>query len=74
MGVVGEDDVRPLQAAVAFHVHLIGPVHQDVGDIVILEQRFERPQTDHVVGQLGGERTLLGLVELDPLLGGYLAD
>src|SRR5205807_1132902 len=36
--------------------------------------RFERPQPNHVVGELGGERALLNLVELDPLLGRDLAD
>src|SRR4029077_12221603 len=33
----------------------------DVGDIVVFEKRFERPEPDHVVGHLGCDRALLTL-------------
>ena len=49
-------------------------VDQYVGDVVVFEERFERSQPDHVVGQLGGERRFLELVELDALLGRDFAD
>src|SRR5207247_10467740 len=63
-----------LELAAPLDIDIIWPVRKDIGDLVILEEGLERPQTDHVVGQLGGERALLDLVELDPLLGGDLAD
>ena len=62
------------ELAAALDVDVERPVDEDVGDLVVFEKRFERPQPDHVVGELGGERGLLDLVELDPLLGRDLAD
>src|SRR5439155_26475895 len=62
------------ELAVALDIDAERPIRQDIGDLVIVEEWFERPEARHVVGQLGGERALLDLVELDPLLGGDLAD
>ena len=46
----------------------------DAGDVIIMEERFERSQADHVVGQLAGDRALFDLVEHKPVLGHDLAD
>ena len=42
--------------------------------VVVVEKRLERTEPDHVVGEFGGERHFLHLVELDALLGRDLAD
>src|SRR5262249_41644804 len=62
------------ELAVPLDIDAERPVRQDIGDLVIIEEWLERPEAGHVVGQLSGERALLDLVELDPLLGGDLAD
>ena len=62
------------ELAAALDKDIERPIDQHIGDVVVFEKRFERTQPDHVVGQLGGERSLLHLVELDALLGRDLAD
>ena len=71
---VAKPGAGPFELAAPLDIDVEGPVHQDVGDRVVLEERFERSQTDHVVGQLAGERAFLDLVELAPLLGQDFAD
>ena len=71
---VAKPGVGLFELAVPLDIDVERPVHQDVGDFVVIEEGFERPQPDHVVGQLGGERALLDLVQLYPLLGRDLAD
>ena len=47
--VVAEDDVRFLDASFALDVDLRRAIDQDVGDRRILQQHFERAQTEHLV-------------------------
>ena len=54
--VVLEDDLRLFEAPFALDVHLIVPVDQDVRDVRILEQRFERPEAEDLVQNVGDER------------------
>ena len=51
------------QLAMSFDVDIERSIDQDVGDRFILEQRFERTESNHIVGQFGGERCFLDLVE-----------
>src|SRR6516164_8854846 len=62
------------QLAGAFDIDVIGSVDQDIGNPVILKQRFQRAETDHIIGQLNGEGSFLGLVKLDLFLSRYGAD
>jgi hypothetical protein len=50
------------ELAAALDKNVERPVDQHVGDVVVFEQGFERPEPDHVVGQLDGERGFLQLV------------
>jgi len=69
-----ESSGRSFELAAALDKNIEGPVDQHVGDVVVFEEGFERSKPDHVVGQLGGECSLLELVELNALLGRDLAD
>src|ERR1700761_3995149 len=42
-------NTRQLQLPAPLDEDLLRTVHHDVGDRVVLEQRFERPQAEHVV-------------------------
>ena len=57
-----------------FDEGLLRPVDHDVGDRVVFQQRLERPEAEHVVHQLAGQRALLAGVELKPPLGGDFRD
>ena len=61
------------ELAAPFDIDVEWPVCQDVGDFVVIEERFERPKPDHIVTEIGGERHLLDLVELNPFFGRDLA-
>src|SRR5207237_9250140 len=50
------------------------PIRQDVGDLVVIEERLKRPQPDHVVAEIAGKRRFLEFVELCPILCCYFAD
>jgi hypothetical protein len=69
---VAELDVRQRHLAVALDEYPVRPVHHDVGDAVILEQRLQRAEPKHVVDQLTRELALLARVELKAPLGGDL--
>src|SRR5260370_29916685 len=49
-------------------------VRQYVSDFVVVKERFERPEPDHVVAEVSGERHFLQLVELNPIFGCNFAD
>ena len=69
---VAELHRRQHHLAVAFDEHAVGAVDHDVGDVVVVEQRLERAEAEHVVHQLGRERALLAAVQLHPPLVGDL--
>ena len=56
--VVAEPRVGPLELAAPLDVDLSRPVDQDVGDLVVVEQRLERAEADHVVDQFERELAL----------------
>ena len=58
----------------ALDVDLLGPVDHDVGDGLVLEQRLERAQPQHVVDDLVDEVVLLRPVELQAMLDQQLGD
>ncbi len=74
MRIVAELDIREFQLAAPLDVNLLGPVHHDVGDGLIRQQRLERAEPDHVVDEQAHELFLLGAVELELLLDQHLAD
>src|SRR5260370_17716748 len=49
-------------------------VRQYVSDFVVVKERFERPEPDHFVAEVSGERHFLQLIELHPILGCNFAD
>ena len=51
-----------------------GAVHHDVGDRLVLEQRGERAEAEHVVDEIGGDLALFARREADALLVGDLGD
>jgi hypothetical protein len=65
---------RLFELAASFDVDVEWSICQDVSDFVVIEERLERSQTDHVVAEVGGERGFLEFVELNPVLGRDLAD
>ena len=59
--LVGEGDVRALQAAVALDVDLVGPVDHDLGHGRVGEQRLEHAEADRLVDHLPDQpRALAG--------------
>jgi hypothetical protein len=61
--VVAESDRTFFDAPFALDEHLVVAVHEDVGDLGILEQRFDRPQTEQLVEDV--DRHRLALVEAE---------
>ena len=72
VGGVTEAHVGQGDAACALHEDAVGTVYHDVGDAVVLQQRFERAEAEHVVDKFAGELPLLAAVELDAFLRGDL--
>ena len=64
----------PLEFAAPLDVDIEGAVGEHVSDLVIIEERFEGAEPDHVVGKFDCEPALLCLVEVDPLLRRNLVD
>ena len=60
--------------AASFDIDVERSIRQDVCDFVVIEERLERSQTDHVVAEVGSERSLLEFIELNPVFGRDLAD
>ena len=58
-------DVGQLHLALALDVDLVRAVDHDVGHGLVLEQRLERPEADHVVDEQPHDRAQLGGVQLD---------
>src|SRR5439155_22826213 len=63
-----------LKSAAAFDIDVKRPVRQDVGYLIVVEERLKRPEPYHIVAEVGGERRFLEFVELGPILGCYFAD
>jgi hypothetical protein len=57
--LVPEGDVRRLQAAVLFDIHLVEPVDEDVRDGRIRQQHLERPEAEELVQDVGDDRVAL---------------
>src|SRR5579872_464990 len=72
--VVAEADGREFELAVPLDVDLERPVDQDVGDRVVLQQGLDRPQTHHLVEDVGAQFLEFGAVQRQPLLAGEVAD
>jgi hypothetical protein len=60
---------RLFELAVTLDIDIEWPIHEDVRHLIVLEQRFERAESDHVVGQFVRECSFFGLVKLHPFLG-----
>ncbi len=58
----------------AFDKYPVRPVHHDIGDAVVVEQRLQRPEAQHVVDKIAGELALFAAVKLDAPLGGDIGD
>src|SRR5262249_22348706 len=65
---------RLFELAASFDVDVERSIRQDVCDFVVIEERLERSQTNHVVAEVGRERSLLKFVELNPVFGRDLTD
>ena len=74
MLVVAEPHVGQLELAAALDIDLLRPVDHDVGDGLVLEQRLERPEPEHVGDQQFDELALLGEIQLDLGLGEQILD
>ena len=71
---VAEPHVRQRHLAARVRRRSVRPVDHDVGDRLVVQQRLERPEAEHVVHQFLGQRALLARVELDAPLGRDLRD
>ena len=63
-----------LQLAAHLDEYRVRPVHHDVADRIVTQQRFQRPEADHVVGQLLCQLRLVPRRELHLVLIGDLVD
>jgi hypothetical protein len=64
---VAELDLGPAHLAADLDVDLVRTVHHDVADALVTQQRLQRAEADHIVGQFGREPPLVVGGELDPL-------
>jgi len=71
---IAEPDAGQIQLAAAFHEHAVRSVDHDIGDAVVLQQRLQRPEAEHVVHQFLGQQALFAAVEMDAFLGGDFRD
>src|SRR6516164_3589132 len=74
MLVVAKPYVGQLELAAALDIDLPWSVDHDVGDRVVLDQRFERPEPEHVGDQYFDELALLDEIQLDLALGQQILD
>src|SRR5207248_11802551 len=65
MLTIAELCCRLFQLAMSLDVDIERAIDQDVGDRLVLEQRFEWAEPDHIVGQLGRECRFLGFAKLN---------
>jgi len=72
--VVAEGALHTGKQAALFYEYMILAVDQDVGNIGIAQQRFQRTQAEDFVQQVGGDLLLLVKAQRDPLLGNDLID
>src|SRR5438067_3746991 len=64
----------PFEDAAALDEYMLVRVDQDVADGRIAQQRFQRPESKHIVEQLGEERFALGETDRHPLFAEQLAE
>ena len=57
--VVAERCIRAGQQAAFLNEHMVLVVDHDVGDLLIFEQRLERPETEYFIEQIGLDLFLL---------------
>jgi hypothetical protein len=74
MVVVAKHDVGQLELAAAFDIDLLCAVDHDVGHGLVLDQRFERAEPEHVGDQRVDEFALLDEIELQLALGKQVLD
>ena len=74
MLIVAEADIGQLELAAPLDIDLLWPVDHDVGDGVVVEQRLERPEAEHVGDQRLDQLALLDKVQLDLGFGQQLLD
>ena len=68
MLVVLEFDFGGVQLAALFDVDLAGPVDQDIGDLIVPQQRLQRSESEQLVLDLLDEASLVGVGEQPALL------
>src|SRR5262245_36246256 len=68
MRIVVELHIDPLELAAALDVHRVRPVHQDVRNRWIAEQRFEWPMSEHLVLDAADDELALRQAERGILL------
>ena len=57
------------QLPIPLDIDIKRAVHQNIGDFLVIEERFERTKPDHVVAEVSGERHFFQLIELNTILG-----
>src|SRR5258708_15144806 len=72
--VVFEGQAGQFQLAGALDVHLVEPVHQNVGDGVVLEQGLERAETEDLIEDFARQALALGKAEGNDLAVDRVAD
>ena len=65
--IVLKDHVGFFQAAVPFEVDLVVTIDQDVGDLGVGEERFERPEAENFVEHVDDQRVALEQAQRDVL-------
>ena len=74
MLIVAKRDIGQFELAAALDIDLLRAVDHDVGDALVGDQRFERPEPEHVGDQRFDELALLDEVQLYLGLGEQLLD
>ena len=60
VAVVAKEDVGQFEPAVALDVDLVETVDEDVGDVLVAQQRFERTEAEELVEDVDDQRFALG--------------
>ncbi len=74
MLIVAKRDVGQFELAAALDIDLLGAVDHDVGHGLVVHQRLDRPEPEHVGDQGLDEIALLREIELDLGFGKQLLD
>ena len=63
MLIISEDHFRTLNPPLFFDENLLGAVDHDVGDLLVLQKKFERTESERLVENLAHEALALVAVE-----------